>query len=403
MRRVFRLDSSIYEVTTSAYNQYHKMASRGAQKPSSALKKSVNASIDNYDVDDDPFAESGGEAPSNDTAQSKKRKEATGLGIDEAVAVQKKARVPIVKLDEGRLLSEKGIPRLRRKARDLKFKGKGHEFSDTARLLSFYQLWFDDLFPKAKFLDAAAMAEKAGHKKYMRMKRMEWIEEGKPKPAGLDGDDDDLFGESHNQPEERAPAVFPARIAPIFQDRGSERAHTPIRDDVPGDDDDIYGATPQPAKKTQPTNKLAIGSESTTTRPMGTSLFGNGDEPDEDDLDALMAEEEAQRTKPTSILGGMKPDQSRDEPDGDDLDALMAEAEAHHEPPKQIPNLTARPAQPNMDNDEEDDLDALMVEAENQEQTKQPVDSTPQGTKQVNGDAADANEEEVMAEMDGLW
>ncbi|KAI1483485.1 Swi3-domain-containing protein [Daldinia eschscholtzii] len=380
------------------------MASRGAQKSSSTLKRPLNTDIDNYDVDDDPFAESGNEAPGNDTTQSKKRKDATGLGIDEAVAVQKKVRAPIVKLDESRLLSEKGIPRLRRKARDLKFKGKGHEFSDAARLLSFYQLWFDDLFPKAKFLDAAAMAEKAGHKKYMRMKRMEWIEEGKPKPAGLDGDDDDLFGESHDQPEERAPAVFPARIAPIFQDRGSERAQTPIRDDVPGDIDDIYGATPRASRTTQPSSKPLSGNGAGSTGPASASLFGNGDEPDEDDLDALMAEEEAQRTKSTSIFGNgtTKPSQPADEPDEDDLDALMAEAEAHQEPPKQPPNPATKPTQPTLDNDE-DDLDALMAEAENEEQGKKPVASAPKETKEVERNVADADEEEAMAEMDGLW
>ncbi|KAI1803987.1 Swi3-domain-containing protein [Daldinia bambusicola] len=380
------------------------MASKGAQKSSSTLKRPLNTDIDNYDVDDDPFAESGNEAPNNDTAPSKKRKDATGLGIDEAVAVQKKVRAPIVKLDESRLLSEKGIPRLRRKARDLKFKGKGHEFSDAARLLSFYQLWFDDLFPKAKFLDAAAMAEKAGHKKYMRMKRMEWIEEGKPRPAGLDGDDDDLFGESHDQPEERAPAIFPARIAPIFEDRGGEKAQTPMRDDVPDDDDDIYSATPR-APRTQPTSKPVSGNGNATTGPTSTSLFGNGDVPDEDDLDALMAEEEAQHTKPTSIFGNgttSKPSQPkpRDEPDEDDLDALMAEAEAYQEPPKQAPNPATKLAQPSLDNDDEDDLDALMAEAEAeaQGQEKKPAASTVKETEQV-----DADEEEAMAEMDGLW
>lgn len=66
----------------------------------------TNIDIDNYDVDDDPFAESGGEdaGPSaqKDNAQSKKRKDATGLGIDEEVAVAKKVRAPAVKLDETR-------------------------------------------------------------------------------------------------------------------------------------------------------------------------------------------------------------------------------------------------------------------------------------------------------------
>lgn len=52
---------------------------------------------------------------------------ARGLGIDEEVKV-KKARAPTAKLDETRLLGEKGIPRLRKITKDrLRFKGKGHE------------------------------------------------------------------------------------------------------------------------------------------------------------------------------------------------------------------------------------------------------------------------------------
>ncbi|KAI0839492.1 Swi3-domain-containing protein [Hypoxylon sp. FL0890] len=380
------------------------MASRTAS--ASAPARPPNNNIDNYDVDDDPFAESGNDAPIKET-QSKKRKDATDLGIDEAVAVKKKARVPFVKLDEGRLLSEKGIPRLRRKARDLKFKGKGHEFSDAARLLSFYRLWFDDLFPKAKFLDAAAMAEKAGHKKYIRMKRFEWIDEGKPKPAAMSGDEEDLFGESSNQPEERAPAVFPARVAPIFQNRASEKAQTPARDDVPDDDEDFYNATPLAAKSTQPAGALVFGNGEKSTGPANTSLFGSGGEPDEDDLDALMAEEEAQRTKPTSLFGdeAKKANQLLHEPGEDDLDALMAEAEAEQGPSTHSPKPTLKvtKAVVNDDEDDEDDLDALMAEAEGQGQSKQPEPSKSKEAIDTHKDVADADEEEAMAEMDGLW
>lgn len=99
--------------------------------PSRLASRPAPNTIDNYDVDDDdPFAESGDDAThKNNTAdkQSKKRKDASGLGIDEAVSVSKKPRVPRVKLDETRLLSDDGIPKLRAKARNLKFKGKGHE------------------------------------------------------------------------------------------------------------------------------------------------------------------------------------------------------------------------------------------------------------------------------------
>ncbi|KAI1137534.1 Swi3-domain-containing protein [Hypoxylon sp. FL0543] len=363
------------------------MTSRTASASASA--RPANNDIDNYDIDDDPFAESGNEAPAKET-QSKKRKGATDLGIDEAVAVKRKPRAPIVKLDEGRLLSEKGIPRLRRKARDLKFKGKGHEFSDTARLLSFYQLWFDDLFPKAKFLDAAAMAEKAGHKKYIRMKRLEWIEEGKPRPAAMSGDEEDLFGELSNQPEERDAAVFPARVAPIFQNQGGEKAATPARDDVPDDEEDIYNATPRAAKAAQPAS---------------TSLFGDGGEPDEDDLDALMAEEEAQRTTSTSLFGdgGGKVDRPQNEPDEDDLDALMAEAGAEQGPPTRTDKPVSKSTEDAL-SDDEDDLDALMAESETREQTKGPESSKPkEATDTIPKDVADADEEEAMAEMGGLW
>jgi len=50
-----------------------------------------------------------------------------GLGIDEEIKVRK-PRAPIAKLDEERLLSANGIPKLRRITKDrLKFRGKGHE------------------------------------------------------------------------------------------------------------------------------------------------------------------------------------------------------------------------------------------------------------------------------------
>lgn len=56
--------------------------------------------LDNYDVDD-PFADPFDSPPPD--ASSKKRKEpGSGLGIDEEVSVQKRARVPNVKLDEER-------------------------------------------------------------------------------------------------------------------------------------------------------------------------------------------------------------------------------------------------------------------------------------------------------------
>ncbi|KAL4976517.1 replication fork protection component Swi3-domain-containing protein [Aspergillus desertorum] len=105
------------------------------------------------------------------------------LGLDEEVKVVKKKQ-PVAKLDENRLLTQAGIPKLRRSAKNnLKFKGRGHEFSDLARLLNFYQLWLDDLFPRAKFADGLAMIERLGHSKRLQTMRRAWIDEEKPKSA----------------------------------------------------------------------------------------------------------------------------------------------------------------------------------------------------------------------------
>ncbi|KAJ8105579.1 hypothetical protein ONZ43_g7374 [Nemania bipapillata] len=385
------------------------MTSRLVSRPSKPPTRPTN-DIDNYDVDDDddPFAESGDEAAKNNASadtQSKKRKDASGLGIDEAVSVSKKPRVPRVKLDDNRLLSDNGIPKLRTKARGLNFKGKGHEFSDTARLLSFYQLWLDDLFPKAKFLDALSMVEKAGHKSRLRLKRIEWIHEGRPRPAGLDGGDDDLFGDL-NGPEERDPALFPARVAPIFQNSTGMDAKTPAEND-PFADEDIYDASPRRPTTTATVTGTAsiLGGDSRGTEDHG--------EPDEDDLDALMAEEEAQRTtSTTSIFGNgtiSRMAQTNHELDADDdLDALMAEAEAGTSAEKPAKLANQRPITSAIIDGDEDDLDALMAEAEAESATVKKLPSQGLSTTSREGGEPvahdiDEDAEAAMAEMEGLW
>jgi replication fork protection complex subunit Csm3/Swi3 len=128
------------------------MASRIAARPSAPPARPSN-DIDDYDVDDDPFAESGDEAAQKNgstVTKSKKRKEATGLGIDEEVSVTKKPRVPRAKLDEARLLSDNGIPKLRSKARNLKFKGKGHEVLHCIYVTSFF-FWMQFAHRNASF------------------------------------------------------------------------------------------------------------------------------------------------------------------------------------------------------------------------------------------------------------
>ncbi|RDL41609.1 Uncharacterized protein BP5553_01588 [Venustampulla echinocandica] len=245
---------------------------------------------------DDPFSENykppvTSKQTTNPTAA--RERSGAGLGIDEEVEVTRKPRAPRVKLDEHRLLSAAGIPKLRKRARDhLKFKGKGHEFSDAARLLGFYQLWLDDLFPKARFLDALAMVEKMGHKKVMQAARMEWINEGKPHSSVHE---DSLFDEPALPPRQDVERENTAsRIAPIFEKPTTERPKTPAQD-PDAEENDLYDATPKAIRRNPEDSVPQTGS---IFGPGAASIFGPqknivaDDGPPEDDLDALLAEEE---------------------------------------------------------------------------------------------------------------
>ncbi|KAL2198865.1 replication fork protection component Swi3-domain-containing protein [Corynascus similis CBS 632.67] len=437
------------------------------------LGQEHNNFVDDYlaDWDDDPFR-----SPSPDPAKNDKptEKKADVLGIEKELDLKKKPRAPRVKLDETRLLSDKGIPKLRKMAPKIRFKGKGHEFSDAARLLSFYQEWLDDLFPKATFLDALAMVEKTGHKTTMRNARLNWIDETKPRATTADFEEDNRIHQGAAGPRQ------PDRVAPIFDNVArttGERTKTPGADDLFGDDD-IYNSTPVRHVASSAPSRQAVTndvpdeddldalmaeadagtggiSQQPVSAPPFQSIFGNGSrraapapilagEPDDDDLDALMAEAEAeaearlvpsrpaQRAVSGSISGDGKPKQpaaQETEDDGDDLDALMAEAEAETRTqghPQRAgeengTNASTQPTKKPSDFDDDDDLDALMAEQEAEAGARAgagrgtgtdaaarpstdttsaaPLAATDAGQKTGNFD----DDEEVMAEMDGLW
>jgi replication fork protection complex subunit Csm3/Swi3 len=167
------------------------------------------------------------------------------------------------------------------------------QYSDASKLLSFYQLWLDDLFPKARFLDALAMIEKTGHKRIVQDARMGWINEGKPRASVHEHS---LFEEPElpSMTGDQEPTV--TRVAPIFERIPAERPKTPTAD-VSMDDDDLYNATPKAQIR-----DLDQGAETRNSIFGGSQgLFGPAksviDESiPEDDLDALLAEEEALHT-----------------------------------------------------------------------------------------------------------
>jgi len=131
-----------------------------------------------------------------------------------------------------------------------------------ARLLNTYQLWLDDLFPKAKFADGLTMVEKVGHKKKLQLMRREWIDEGKPRPA--------------EEPDE------------------IEVEHEPAADQVSEQEGaDNPGALP-----------AELDSAVQTDQPSRSDEARQGPvEPDEDELDALLAESGSAQRKYTSLFG----------------------------------------------------------------------------------------------------
>ncbi|KAL8735713.1 MAG: hypothetical protein Q9181_002716 [Wetmoreana brouardii] len=208
-----------------------------------------------------------------EVAQTKSKDENLGLGIDEEIRVVKK-RQPVARLDEKRLLSQAGVPKLRRLAKDrFRFKGKGHE------------LWLDDLYPRAKFADGLAIIVKLGHTKRMQTMRREWINEGKSREKYDD--------RAIPQQTQEAPAAGKELRE---QQSAANNHQTPTVSDIHHSpafsDEDLYSASPR-----QPQERM----REETFRDSTDTLFlpddDADDHPAEDDLDALLAEADVDNEK----------------------------------------------------------------------------------------------------------
>ncbi|KAG6052136.1 hypothetical protein E4U39_003758 [Claviceps sp. Clav50 group G5] len=352
------------------------------------LPRNRHDDLEDYGIDpfDDPFA-----TPSPPSSPKKRKELASqGLGIDQEVSVPKRAREPRVKLDESRLLGPSGLPKLRKRARDLNLKGKGHEFSDAARLLSFYQIWLDDLFPKAKFLDALAMVEKLGHKKQIVVARNEILNEGKPKAQD---DQDDDVGMDLDVP---AAAAGSSEAAPSTARavQGGDRPVTPVRDEGVPDEEDLYGATPRIVRQQNPSRSDIPDDEEDlygATPRIIRQQQPRSDIPDEEDLYGA--------TPRIVRHQAPQPDVPDEE---DDLDALIAEAESQDRVSSIVRAKALLPATQQDDAGGEDDLDALIAEAETRDsevRLQKPSQGAPYDGAETGHEFDE--EEAAMQGMDG--
>lgn len=139
-------------------------------------------------------------------------------------------------------------------------------------MLNMYQLWLDDLYPRAKFADALAIIEKVGHTKRMQMMRKEWIDEGKPR-------------------------------------------RTTAYDDEDADEVVIEAPTTEQAAESM--EGVEQGEEARTPAPGSTERA----DPDEDELDALLAESAEQNTSaPKTLL--VRTAGRDDDPFADEMEAM---------------------------------------------------------------------------------
>lgn len=189
-----------------------------------------------------------------------------------------------------------------------------NKFSDAVKLLDFYQFWLDDLFPKAKFLDALGMVEKLGHKKAIRAARMNWIDEDRRKLSSEGSDEVDVDEANFGTDGENNASIFGK------QESGGQCPHTPAS----GDDAIVRDLTPRVRDTTLEDHKglrndmpLPKMSGALGSMVLDRSTFGNTNA---ETNGPKLAEEQHQKLPPTALVSGQNEE--------DDLDALMAEVEA---------------------------------------------------------------------------
>ena len=153
------------------------------------------------------------------------------------------------------------------------------QYSDVARLLNIYQLWLDDLYPRAKFADGLAIIEQLGHTRRMQIMRREWIDEAKSKDSPARGSTTKV------QASAGEATVSDAQDNSSNPVRTHDRSKTPIGNDV--DDDELYSATPRKILDRRRTEPDVDIDES-----LFVSEVENDNPPSGDELDALLAEEE---------------------------------------------------------------------------------------------------------------
>jgi replication fork protection complex subunit Csm3/Swi3 len=141
-----------------------------------------------------------------------------------------------------------------------------------------YQFWLDELYPRAKFADGLTMIEKLGHSKHIQMMRKEWINEGKQKQNSREDDDE---------------------VGVIDADESTQRRNEPMEGVQESVEVDVQ--------------------QDNANGPRG--LSAPPEEPDEDELDALLADDPPPVRAPATTVANTIPNVEED-PFADAMEAM---------------------------------------------------------------------------------
>lgn len=152
------------------------------------------------------------------------------------------------------------------------------QYGDIARMLNMYQLWLDDLYPRAKFADALTIIEKVGHTKRMQMMRKDWIDEGKPRRTA-DRDEED---QDETVPERPSTEQISETMEGVEQDPGTEERQSGVEEQLQAEG----GADPD---EDELDALLAEGGQVSTSNPkiLPSRTAGTVDDPFADEMEAM--------------------------------------------------------------------------------------------------------------------
>ncbi|KAI9349896.1 replication fork protection component Swi3-domain-containing protein [Pilaira anomala] len=124
--------------------------------------------LDNYDFD----------VPSSQPTQPQTQ---TLTTLQPERTTETPVKIKALKLDEKLLVETNGLPLLKNESKHLKFMGKGYEGQDLKKLMTYYTIWANNLFPKLKFQDFARKVGKPASDKLVRGLVSTWQEEYREK------------------------------------------------------------------------------------------------------------------------------------------------------------------------------------------------------------------------------